>query len=419
MNTRKLWTTIFTCVAACILVFSGLGGVSPASGSMLFDATLQNGDYGAGWAVPECSDFMIPDPAPPGVVNGADGVEFVTTEISGASSALINWEVGSPLNMTFRNNGTISFSFYANSSTHVGGTIVCDNYGFNAFRGGQGAFSIWAYNVGGQVEILWTVLLGSWVHFSPRVYVAHDEWHNLSFAWGGQNHDFEICVDGQLAASYMLPAGESFPWGVDWGNSSGYNIGLGSNHERDYVCTNLLPYGSAAGVKFADIEIWDEYLPCQGNSSDLAITKTAAPNPVETNAQQIFTIEVTNNGPDDATGVTVVDTLPAEMTFVSASGGCSEVAGVVTCSIGNLSASASTSVQIIVTAPANPVSLNNMVMVYGIEGDPNINNNDATCDIDVEDEEEPIPTLSEWGMIITSCLLVLTALTVLRRREEE
>ena len=32
--------------------------------------------------------------------------------------------------------------------------------------------------------------------------------------------------------------------------------------------------------------------------------------------------------------------------------------------------------------------------------------------------EEPIPTLNEWGMIITSCLLALAAFTVLRRREE-
>lgn len=33
-------------------------------------------------------------------------------------------------------------------------------------------------------------------------------------------------------------------------------------------------------------------------------------------------------------------------------------------------------------------------------------------------DEEPIPTLNEWGMIISSCLLALAALTVLRRREE-
>ena len=32
--------------------------------------------------------------------------------------------------------------------------------------------------------------------------------------------------------------------------------------------------------------------------------------------------------------------------------------------------------------------------------------------------EEPIPTLNEWGMIITSCLLALAAFTVLRRREQ-
>ena len=33
-------------------------------------------------------------------------------------------------------------------------------------------------------------------------------------------------------------------------------------------------------------------------------------------------------------------------------------------------------------------------------------------------DEEPIPTLNEWGMIITSCLLAFAAFTVLRRRKE-
>ncbi len=153
------------------------------------------------------------------------------------------------------------------------------------------------------------------------------------------------------------------------------------------------------------------------SSSDLAITKTVAPNPVDINAQQTFTLEVTNNGPDDATGVTVVDNLPAGMTFVSASGGCVEVAGVVTCSIGGLSASASTSVQIVVTAPANPASLSNTASVSGVEDDPDTNNNDATCDVDVVDEEEPIPTLSEWGTIILMVILALAGVCITRRRQ--
>lgn len=44
-----------------------------------------------------------------------------------------------------------------------------------------------------------------------------------------------------------------------------------------------------------------------------------------------------------------------------------------------------------------------------------LNNN---IPLEASPDEEPIPTLNEWGMIISSCFLALAALTVLRRREE-
>ena len=36
----------------------------------------------------------------------------------------------------------------------------------------------------------------------------------------------------------------------------------------------------------------------------------------------------------------------------------------------------------------------------------------------LDDGDASIPTSNEWGMILTSCLLALLALTVLRRRED-
>ena len=45
--------------------------------------------------------------------------------------------------------------------------------------------------------------------------------------------------------------------------------------------------------------------------ADLELTKLDSPDPVTTTEQLLYTVVVTNNGPEDATGVTLVDILPA------------------------------------------------------------------------------------------------------------
>ena len=51
--------------------------------------------------------------------------------------------------------------------------------------------------------------------------------------------------------------------------------------------------------------------------ADLVVTQVVSPNPVSVGLQATFTITVTNNGPDPATGVTLTDTLPSGVTFNS------------------------------------------------------------------------------------------------------
>ena len=55
-------------------------------------------------------------------------------------------------------------------------------------------------------------------------------------------------------------------------------------------------------------------------SSDLAINKTVNNNKPKVNDKIVYTITVTNNGPDNATGVFVKDLLPKGLKFVSADG---------------------------------------------------------------------------------------------------
>src|SRR5262245_19820315 len=54
--------------------------------------------------------------------------------------------------------------------------------------------------------------------------------------------------------------------------------------------------------------------------ADLALTMTGAPATVTAGGQVTYTMGVTNNGPDTSTGLTVSDTLPPNVAYVSASG---------------------------------------------------------------------------------------------------
>jgi uncharacterized repeat protein (TIGR01451 family) len=87
-----------------------------------------------------------------------------------------------------------------------------------------------------------------------------------------------------------------------------------------------------------------------------------------------YTITVTNAGPSSASSVVVTDSLPIGVTFVSASGSGTNIAGIVNWSLGNLAANATTNLTLAVTAPANG-TLTNFATVNSPTGDPNLTNN--------------------------------------------
>lgn len=76
-------------------------------------------------------------------------------------------------------------------------------------------------------------------------------------------------------------------------------------------------------------------------SANLKITKTDSPDPIDVGATLTYTITVENLGPDAATGVTVTDTLPKGVDFVSATstlGSCARQGRKVTCTLGSMPA---------------------------------------------------------------------------------
>ena len=86
--------------------------------------------------------------------------------------------------------------------------------------------------------------------------------------------------------------------------------------------------------------------------ADVGITGTVSPNPVLAGNNITYMLTVTNNGPSptSAANVMVMDTLPAGVTFVSATpttGSCGFAAGAITCSLGTLAAGASVNIVVV------------------------------------------------------------------------
>ena len=107
--------------------------------------------------------------------------------------------------------------------------------------------------------------------------------------------------------------------------------------------------------------------------ADVSLGKTAATT-VLASSNLVYTILVTNFGPSSANGVVVTDSLPANVTFVSASGGGANTSGVVSWSLGTLANGQVSNVTVTVTAPASG-SLTNVASVSSPTGDPNSTNN--------------------------------------------
>ena len=106
--------------------------------------------------------------------------------------------------------------------------------------------------------------------------------------------------------------------------------------------------------------------------ADLAIAKSANAS-VLAASNLVYTISVTNLGPSTASSVVVTDTLPASVSFVSASGNGVNNSGTVSWALGSMTNGQTTNLTLIVTAPASG-TLTNVANVASPTGDPNSTN---------------------------------------------
>ncbi len=112
-------------------------------------------------------------------------------------------------------------------------------------------------------------------------------------------------------------------------------------------------------------------------SADVAIVKTGPALVTEGNNFN-YSLQVTNSGPSTATNIVVTDVLPANTTFVSASAGCVQAAGTVTCTAASLASGASTTFTITVKAGSAGSTIVNTGSVSALQFDPAATNNSST-----------------------------------------
>ncbi len=114
-------------------------------------------------------------------------------------------------------------------------------------------------------------------------------------------------------------------------------------------------------------------------SADLAIAKTG-PSSVVKGDNVVYTITVTNNGPSDAAAVTVADTTPTGLTFVSNTGACTTP--FVPCALGTVTSGQVRTITSTFSVPANYTGANpiqNTATVTTTTTDPVASNNSSTA----------------------------------------
>lgn len=243
--------------------------------------------------------------------------------------------------------------------------------------------------------------------------LAISKTHTGTFVRGGQG-TFTLGVrnTGPVASQGLVTVSDTLPSGLTFASAGG--TGWTCSGTTTVTCTrsDALAAGSAYPPITVTVDVTNDSpatvantatvagggdSPDDDNSTvdsvptvaitDLSVTKTADAVTAPVGGDVTYTLTATNNGPSRSTGSTVVDTLPAGMSFVSASPGCVSTpsASTVTCSIGTLASGTSTTVQVTTRPDLGTAgrTLTNRATVLAHETDPTAGNDTATSTVTV------------------------------------
>jgi uncharacterized repeat protein (TIGR01451 family) len=249
--------------------------------------------------------------------------------------------------------------------------------------------------------------------------------HGTCYAWLSALLPGLSTVDGGNSEDlYRTPAGiAAFPTVTD----DDFNAGPWHNHfEGDFGGLDVLVRSNAiddAAGNDAAVVIGGGQVSLTERPTDLSITKVDSADPSRAGRDLTYTVTVTNNGPNPATGVTATDTLPGGLSARSSSasqGSCSGTT-TVTCALGDLAVGASATITIVIR-PTEPGTITNTASVTGNQPDPNNANNSASSDTTISpapparaDRRKPV--VSVGGVTASGCSRVaFTARVSIRDR---
>jgi uncharacterized repeat protein (TIGR01451 family) len=200
--------------------------------------------------------------------------------------------------------------------------------------------------------------------------------------WGctGPTLGVETCTDTTLVKGATGTTTFTLKVKVNAGTASGTAI----TNTAAVSCTGACPSDPYAANNTATAISY----VASPTQADVAIVKTASPEPVEPGTPLTYTLQVTNNGPAAAQNIVVTDPLPSQVTFVSVSipaseGTCSQASGTVTCNIPSLSVGGLAIITINTTTESSgtPAAATNIASVNctaPCPSDPNLTNNTST-----------------------------------------
>ena len=154
--------------------------------------------------------------------------------------------------------------------------------------------------------------------------------------------------------------------------------------------------------------------------ADLAISKSVDDSSPLEGETVTFTVTVTNNGPDAATGVVVNDVIPAGLTFQSAA----TSDGAYATGTGNWTlesplaalASATLTLNASVNAGTAGSTITNTASVTASDQDDSVSGNDSDSAAVTVAIPTPIPSVGTWGLAITATAFVVILAWRSRRR---
>lgn len=235
--------------------------------------------------------------------------------------------------------------------------------------------------------------------------------YTLTVTNGGPNQATNVVLTD------ALPAGVTFQAATPGcSHSTGTvtcNLGNIPNMNQQAVTITVKPTTVGTLVNTAEVTSTEPDLNPADNTAtastnvspvaDLRLTKSDSTDPVIAGNNLVYTLNVTNDGPSRATNVTLVDSLPAGVTFSSASAGCNNSNGTVTCDLGDMNSGTNKQVTINVKVKSSTTTqLSNTASVSSDTHDPNTANNSETeltnvitrADLQVTQTDNPDPVVA-------------------------